>query len=292
MRVIAGFWLFLGAIAPTEIKDKIATIIPISIVVDIIFYITMLFAGIISFYGVYVVGKRIVHSVRIKLAQSNLKERCFLIRKPTKQIIEEKPAYDFSSFDASFNNLQRVTEPETKTMMLNEFQPKLRNLCYDSAWSEEKRVRIEKVLDYIPESLSNDPNIDHYLHFLGLITHRDREHIINMVKEKFLYELEKLYNNPKMEANQLILPLLQNIHEYSEEYMMKLVDDAGSITQWSCQKFQCQGSKIELWKLGERDNKARERVLQYLRQKMNDAERKKDTKSHERLIKLYYLVNR
>jgi hypothetical protein len=175
---------------------------------------------------------------------------------------------------------------------MREFQPKLRDLCYDAVWNDETRMRVIKVLDYIPEKLSEDPNIDYYLHFIGLIIHKDIEQIKNSVKEKFLEELEKLYDDPRYETNKQILNLLQKIHEYSEDYMMKLIDEAGSIVKWSDQRFQVQALDIQLWELRNRDQNAYDRVLKHLRRKMNDAEKNNDEKNYERLKKLYELVKR
>jgi hypothetical protein len=203
-----------------------------------------------------------------------------------------KPEYDFSSFDASFKALQYATEPKTKEIMMSEFYPKLQDLCDDAVWNDETRIRVIKVLDYIPDKLSEDPNIDYYLNFIKLIIHKDKEQIKNSVKEKFLEELEKVYNDPRYETNKQILNLLQKLHEYSEDYMVRLIDEASSIVKWSDQRFQVQALDIQLWELKNRDPNAYDRVLKHLRLKMNDAEINNDEKSYERLKKLYELVKR
>jgi len=60
------------------------------------------------------------------------------------------------SFDESFDALQQATEPNTKAMMLNEFQPKLQRICYHFGWTDKVRSRITRVLDYIPKKLLDD----------------------------------------------------------------------------------------------------------------------------------------
>ena len=203
----------------------------------------------------------------------------------TKLMKKDEPEYDFSDFDKHFESLQQATEPNTKAIVLREFQPKLHNLCYDCVWNDGKRVRITKVLKYIPKNLSENPHIDFYLHFLGLTIHRDKEHTIPMVKETFLKELENLYDDAKFETNLNILRILQELHEHSEEFMMKLINDA--IFRWSDKRFNTLRDNIECWMLKDKNKEAYERVLRYLRRKMDVAEKDKDEKSYERLAFLY-----
>lgn len=195
---------------------------------------------------------------------------------------------DFRSFDKSFKALKEATQPKTKAAMLSEFKPKLHSLCYNSVWSDETKGRIVKVLKYIPKELSDDPNIDSYLRFLGMIINRHGEHTISMVKERFLVALENLYNDPSFETNIKTVILLQKLHGYSEDYIMKLVDDA--VYWWSDSRFDVLWNSIEFWELRNRDDAAYERVLKYLRRKMDDAERSKDEKTYARFKKLYALA--
>lgn len=202
----------------------------------------------------------------------------------------EKSEYDYSQFDESFRALEQATQPKTKATMLEYFQPKLRNLCYDYDWNDEVKDRIIKVLNYIPKSLADDPNVNYYLLYLAMITNRCGKHIISTIKELFLGELKNLYANPKFETNTQLLSLLQELHEFSEQYMMELIDDASSITNWSDQRFQALGGNIELWEL-KKDKEAHKRVGEYLRGKMDDAERK-DEKTLDRLKKIYNIWQR
>jgi hypothetical protein len=205
---------------------------------------------------------------------------------PDVNLGKEKPECDLGQIDDSFKALQEVTQPETKKIELQKFQPKLHSLCYDYNWSDEVKDRVMKVLDYIPEETSNDPNIDYYLLYLGMILHRYREYTISAVRAKFLVELENLYNNPKFETNAQILNLLQELNEFSEPYMVKLIDDACSISRWSDQRFQSLEGSIQWWEL-KKDKEVHKRVLQYMRRKMDDAAKNKDEKTRDRLEKLY-----
>lgn len=195
---------------------------------------------------------------------------------------------NFSSFDESFKALEEVTQPKTKAALLTEFQPKLHNLCYNFEWSNELKDRIAKVLEHIPKKLSNDPNIDWYLQYLGMIINRHGEHTISMIKEKFLDELENSYNDPKYETNSKILSVLQKLHEYSESYLMKLIDDA--VYKWSDKRFDVLGNNIEFWELKNKNSEAYERVLRHLRREMDDAERSKNEKTYSRFKELYALT--
>lgn len=213
-----------------------------------------------------------------------------IAEKPTENSFE-KPEYDFGQFDESFRALEQATQPKTKATMLEYFQPKLRSLCYDYNWNDEVKERIIKVLNCIPKSLADDPNVNYYLQYVAMITNRCGKHIISAIKELFLGELENLYADPKFETNAQILSLLQELHEFSEHYMMKLIDDVSSVSNWSDQRFQALGGNIELWEL-KKDQEAHKRVGDYLRRKMDDAERNKDEKTLDRLKKLYNILQR
>lgn len=188
-----------------------------------------------------------------------------------------------NDFDNSLRDLKQTSSPKTKDMMLVEFQYRLRNLC-NLPWNDEVSKRITQVLEYIPEKLSEDPHVNYYLQFLGMIIYFYGEHKITMIKGKFLVELENLYNTAKFDN---ILSMLQKLHEHSEEYTMKLVNDAGSTNVWSDSRFDSSMRSIEFWELRSRNQEAYNRVLQYLRQKMDDAERNNDEKTHDRFKKLW-----
>lgn len=174
--------------------------------------------------------------------------------------------------------------------MLDYFQPELRSLCYDYDWNEVKD-RIEKVLEYIiPKKLSDEPHVLNYLQYLAMIINRYGEHTISTVKEKWLEELEYMYNDPKYETSCNFLGMVQELHGYGEDYMMKLIDD--SVIRWSDERFQNLANNIEFWELKRRDEVAHKKVLQYLCRKMNDAERNKEDKAHDRLKFLYSIAMR
>jgi hypothetical protein len=46
-------------------------------------------------------------------------------------------------FDKSFQALTQITEPKTKEMLLKNFQNKLKKLCQEYPWSEEKRLEFQ-----------------------------------------------------------------------------------------------------------------------------------------------------
>jgi len=212
-------------------------------------------------------------------------------KKYTKLSVEiGTPPVNLDSFDESLKTLEEVSQPKTKATLLAEFQPKLHNLCYNFDWSDKIRDRIVKVLECIPVQLSNDPNIDWYLQYLGMIINRHGKHTISMIKEKFLGELDHLYNDPKYETNSKILSILQELNGHSEDYLMKLVDDA--VYRWNDKRFDALVSSIELWELKYKDSNAHMRVLRHLRRKMDDAEKNKDEKAYSRLMKLYEIAKR
>ena len=88
------------------------------------------------------------------------------------------------------------------------------------------------------------------------------------------------------------MSLLQKLHEHSEEYMRKLIDDARSPTKWSTQRFQALGGNIELWKLETKDKEAHDRVSRYILRKMDDAARNKDDEAFRRLGTLDAIAKR
>ena len=141
----------------------------------------------------------------------------------------------------------------------------------------------------MPEKLSDDPHVDYYLQFLGMIINFYGEHTINMIKDKFLVELENLYNTAKFDK---ILSMLQTLHGHSEEYVKKLVDDAGSIDRWNDSRFDSSMHNVEFWELRRGNQEAYDRVLQYISQKMDDAERNNDEKTHDRFKKLWESAKR
>jgi hypothetical protein len=142
-------------------------------------------------------------------------------------------------------------------------------------------------LNSIPDRPSDDPNVSYYLLFLEFIIHNNSEYTINMVKDKFLAELERMYNDPRFETNPTPLSLLLRLHEYSEAYFMKIIEDASSIDRWSDEQFQSLVACIVLKELEARNKEAYNRVTQFILRKMDNAERINDEKTLERLKILY-----
>jgi len=108
------------------------------------------------------------------------------------------------------------------------------------------------------------------------------KHTKEMVKTKFLIELEDLYNNPKFKNNSAILDLLQELHDYSKDYIMKVVGDAGY--QWDDERFDALMNHVAFWKL---NGEAHRIILEYLSRKMNSAEKNNGEKTRSRFEKLY-----
>lgn len=202
--------------------------------------------------------------------------------RPSRRIAESKAV--FSSFDKSLRSLEKATQPKTRAILLSKFQPVLRSLCQDHMWSDGVKDRIEKTIEIIPKKLSENPNIDNYIQFLKMILNHHGEHTLDMIKKKFMVDLEKAYLDPKYKTNAVILSLLQRLHEYSLEYMMKLVDDA--VYKWSDGRFNTLNGAIEFWGLKERD-KEHEGMLRFLEQKMEETEKDRDEKAHSRFKQLY-----
>lgn len=246
---------------------------------DILLVIGIVVGGILILWGVWE-SKRQKVPTRIDKTLQPLKW--------IKGKLGQKPEYSLAQFDDSFRQLKETTQPKTRAIKLDYFQPKLRSLCYDYHWNNEVKDRIMSVLEDIPKSLSEEPNINYYLQFLGMMIHR-YGNTISIIKEKFLHELENLYDDIKFETNGQVLSLLQELHEYNEQYMMQLINDA--ITRWSDQRFQSLGGSIELWELKRKDKEAHQRVVDYISRRMGEAERE-DEKTWRRLKKLHELGNR
>jgi hypothetical protein len=171
--------------------------------------------------------------------------------------------------------------------MMDYFQPELHHLCYKLPWNDEVKLRIAKVLEHIPDRLTEDPHINRYLQYLGMILNCHGKHTKEIVKTKFLKELEDLYNNPKFKNNSAILDLLQKLHDHSENYIMKVIDDAGY--QWDDERFNALMNNIAFWELNE---EVHERILRYLSQKMDSAEKYNDEKTRSRFQRLYDFAKR
>jgi len=198
-----------------------------------------------------------------------------------------RTGYDFDAFDVSFKGIEQATEPKTMAKMLIEFQPKLREVCYDVNWNEEVKNRIEKVLEHIPKEFSNEPHADIYLQFVGMITKSYEQYTIKIVKRKFHDELKSMYRQKRFETNPYVVRILQRLNSFSENYLMKLTEDAGSPKIWSDQKFGALSPHIAFHKLSDESIK---RVLEHLVRKMESAEKSEDQIAYKRFKQLYDLA--
>jgi hypothetical protein len=201
-----------------------------------------------------------------------------------------KCAHEFDFFDEAFEAVQQAPEPRTEAEMLDYFQDALRDLCYNHDWNIQVEFRIERVFDYIPKKLSNEPNAVRFLHFIAMIMNRFTEYTRDRIGEKWLDELEKLYNDLRYETNSNILYILQELVQYDGEYLRKLIDD--SSIRWSDSRFQVLAAHIGFSELKKRNEEAHKDILRYLLRKINEAEKKKEERTHERLSILYNKARR
>jgi molybdopterin-guanine dinucleotide biosynthesis protein A len=193
-------------------------------------------------------------------------------------------AVEFESFDQAFEAVQEASDLRAEATMLDYFQEALRDLCYNHDWNQVEG-RIEKVFDYIPKKLSNEPNALRFVQFIAMIVNRFAEQTRDKIGEKWLDELEKLYSDPRYETDSNVLYVTQELVQYDVEYLKKLIDDAS--TRWSDSRFQALAAHIGFSELKKRNKEAYKDILRYLLGKMNDAGRNKEEKSQERLVFLY-----
>jgi len=194
-----------------------------------------------------------------------------------------------SSFDNSFKSLKKATQPETRKIRLEDFENWLRVLC-DLNWNNEVSIRITEVLNYVPNNLSGDSLVVHYVSWLKKIVNSYGKQTIPVVKEKFLTELETMYENPEsivnprpIETNRDIIYLLIEFHEYDKEYLMRLVNDATN--RWSDPRFQDMTSTIEegFSGLSKRSSEEYRKFYDRLDEKMEVAEKNNDERAFIRL---------
>lgn len=203
-------------------------------------------------------------------------------------ITNRKTAYlnALKTFNRSFEALQEASQPKTKEIRLSDFENCLRDLCNNFPWDNEVGSRIADVVRYIPLMLSDDPYADHYVFYLKMIINGHGKHTIPMIKEKFLTEFEKMYDDPKFETDHQIISILMELHEYSEEYMMRVVDDAAS--RWSDSRFQALASDVEMGfsEMSRRNQEAYGEFFNRLDGKMQVAERNNEGKAFGRFMTL------
>jgi hypothetical protein len=191
-------------------------------------------------------------------------------------------------FDNAFEAVQQVSDTTTKRIMLTDFQKQLVKLTkYE--WNQVKD-RIEEVLGcLIPDNFSKEPHMRSYIAILNMIIHHYCENVIHTINKKWLKELEGMYDDPNYPTDDIviILNILQKLHRYSADYLEKLIDDA---TRWSQMKFSLLSHNIGFSELKERDETAYNKVLQYLRRKMDDAGKNESEETFKRLETLYSIA--
>jgi hypothetical protein len=213
-----------------------------------------------------------------------------------KQLIaDRKSSYlnTMKSFDNSFQGLRKATQPETREIRLDDFENWLRVICNDFVWDNEVGNRITEVLKYIPDKLSDDSLVDHYVSWLKMIINGHSKHTAPMIKEKFLTELEKIYDSPKLvKTDHDVIYILIRLHEYDGEYLIRLVNDAAN--RWSDIRFIELASTIEegFSGLSRRSQEEYRKFYDRLDEKMEVAERNKDEKAFSKLKTLRTIARR
>ncbi len=194
-------------------------------------------------------------------------------------------------FDNAFDAVQQVSDTTTKGIMLKDFQSQLVKLC-EYEW-EQVKDRIEnKVLGcLIPDKFSNDPHSKLYIQFLAMIIDRYGQNAVEKISKKWLTEFERMYNDPNYRTDVISMTfgIFQELQGYNENFLESLIDDA---TRWTEMKFNLLSNNIGFSELKKRDEIAYNRVLQYLRRKMDDAGQNKNDEAFKRLETLYAIAKR
>jgi hypothetical protein len=196
------------------------------------------------------------------------------------------------SFDNSFQSLRKATQPETREIRLDDFENWLRVICIDFFWDEVGNG-ITEVLKYMPDKLFDDSLVDHYVSWLKMMINGQSKHTIPMIKEKFLTELEKMYDNPKLgETDRDVIYILMELHENDGEYLIGLVNDAAN--RWNDLRFIELTSTIEkgFSELSKRSQEEYRKFYYRLDEKMEVAERNKDEQAFSRLKTLRNIAKR
>jgi hypothetical protein len=234
-------------------------------------------------FGIITVGAMIFLMTFFALLAVNELYTEWTLRKQL--IIQRNTAYQnaLETFDRSFEALQEATQPKTKEIRLDDFENCLRNLCNNFSWDTEVSRRITDVVKYIPLMLVDDLLANRYVFFLNIIINSYGRYAIPMIKERFLTDFEKMYNSPKFETNFQVLYILMELHGYSEDCMMRIVDDAAY--RWSDNRFQAFGSDLDMAfsRMSKRDPENYRKFFKWLDAKMQDAERNNEGKAQNRL---------
>ena len=193
-------------------------------------------------------------------------------------------------FDNAFEAVLQVTNTTTKKIMLNDFQSQLAKLT-EYEWNIVKD-RIEKVLDrLIPKKLSGEPHSSLHIQFLAMIIDKYSQNVVETISKKWLKEFERMYNDPAYHTAyiSLIFTIFQELLGYDENFVERLIDDS---TRWTGMKFSLLSQSVGFSKLRERDEVAYNRVLQYLRRRMDDAGKNENEEIFQRLVALHAIAKR
>jgi hypothetical protein len=119
--------------------------------------------------------------------------------------------------------------------------------------------------------------------YLKIIINAYGKHATPMIKKKFLADFEKMYSDPKFETDFQSFDVLMQLHEYGEEYMMRIADDAAY--RWSDNRFQSLVSNFDIAfsEMGRRSPEIYHKFFKWLDAKMQDAERSNEEKARQRL---------
>ncbi len=198
-----------------------------------------------------------------------------------------------NAFKEASDAVQEASNTDIKAIMLDNFQDKLRTLCDNYKWNEVKD-EIEKTLEcVIPEKLFHESHAEKYIQFLAMIINHFSEQVTTAINQKWLKEIGKFYDDPNYDTTSIsnVFNILLQLHEYSKNYLMKLIDDASTL--WSNPKWQTLGSDFRdaFYQLKKRDDSEHKDIVSYLRLKMEEAKKLNKEDSFGRLYTLYKMAN-
>jgi hypothetical protein len=190
-------------------------------------------------------------------------------------------------FKNAYDAVREVCEASTKLKMLFDFQEQLNQICQRYKW-HQVREEIGKVLVcLIPDKITNDSMGRRYIQILAIILDSYNENVIRVIREKWEKELEKLFNDPEYHTDSIlyIFIILQELHEFNEEYLEKIVDD--SVTNWTPLKFSLLVHNIGFSKLRTLNEEAYTRLLKNIRRKIEQSAQANREEEHRRFEILY-----
>ena len=212
-------------------------------------------------------------------------------------IIKRNNAYknQIDTFREALDAVQETSDLDLKTEMLSNFQDKLLNLCQNYKWMEVKE-QIEETLNcLIPENLFNEPKPHgkRYVQILSIIIGNFGEHVTLTINKRWLKDINKFYEDPNYDTTSIsnVLSILLQLHGYSKNYLIKIVEDA---TMWSKLKWQILANNFEVAfsEIKKRDYTGYKEIVSYLRLKMESSKKQNSEISFERLHTLYKMATR